>query len=597
MVLEQTFLEDIIPDLLKHHKRCSKTVNLRSLPSQYRGSSTLSLPTRLCRLGFSLVTPSIRADLDLIGSHFLSETKARKYEIEIWFSRRKMLEKVISDDILTVNFADDKFVPKIVDLGGDDEGYEKKLELYQPDEHVRELIEVQNGDVKAALDVHLDQRPKLYDITYDNIDITVNSNEYLLGQKDNSLHWCSSIVVEDVIDAIEISDTKHDRNILFSDFEGRIDLASGEREHLLSDYEQLVMNLIAETWPSLFPDMKVKRIEHQYSKEFNKEVKIYTGPLICETESTLEGIAVVIKSLTDELCPTAVNEEGQHVPIFPTTFSGDQKTEKSSRSAQQSSSERSSSERSNSEKSNSKKPGSEKSSSENVATEKQSKLTKTVEKPDLKNCYNRSLFSFLGLYQLLLDSIKEGNGLNCFLIQKKQLKMIHGTGHKNYACSLSSYKHIVLAHPNPQFSHRYMWNMFCGREGKSLNFARDQKNEHLNLWLKNSFKSLCVNLNSRNAQRINKAADMGVRMESKVVEFYELDSPGKSHTKKDRKDQRKQVMNILKKEEVADCKPGRKFNGPCISKNHFNEVTYRSWHLEKDKELTKIHAIRSKYFT
>ena len=65
-----------------------------------------------------------------------------------------------------------------------------------------------------------------------------------------------------------------------------------------------------------------------------------------------------------------------------------------------------------------------------------------------------------------------------------------------------------------------------------MNFARDQKNEHLNLWLKNSFKSLCVNLNSRNAQRINKAADMGVRMESKVVEFYELDSPGKRRTER-----------------------------------------------------------------
>ena len=711
----------------------------------------------LHRLGLSQVTPSIRADLDLIGSHFLSEIKTRKYEIETWFTRRKMLEKVISDNVLTVKFVDDKYVPKIADLGGDDEEVEMKLELYQPDEHVDELIKLQNGDVKAALELHIDQRPKLFDITYDNVDITVNSNEYLLGQKDNSLHWCSSIVVEDAIDAIEISDIKHDRNIMVSDFEARIDLTSGEREHLLYDYEQLVMNLIAETWPSLFPDMKVKRIEHQYSKEFEQEVKIYTGPLICETESTLEGIAQVIKSLTDDLCPTAVNEEGQHVPIFPTTFSGDQKTEKSSRSAQlalldngsmrdklgfivgrhellhymfmlsdvcldlfadkenieeasslsrllkllnprlenkkakdhyyafrdlfsdiyvallgeflrkfldvtnleedatpdsikseedfskkqkllknltrklirsmddeygkcqedaekvkklplfyphekflrkkATSGEKSSSEKSGSEKSSSEKSSSEKSSSEIDATEKHINLTKTAEKPDLKNLYNRSLFSFLGLYQLLLDSIKEGNGLNCFLIQKKQLKMIHGTGHKNYACSLSSYKHIVLAHPNPQFSHRYMWNIFAGREGKSLNFARDQKNEHLNLWLKNSFKSLGVNLNEKNAQRINKAADMGVRMETKVVEFFELDSAGKSHTKKDRKDQRKQVMDILKKEEVADCKPGRKFNGPCVSNNLFDEAIYRSWHLEKDRELTKIHAIRSKYFS
>ena len=185
--------------------------------------------------------------------------------------------------------------------------------------------------------------------------------------------------------------------------------------------------------------------------------------------------------------------------------------------------------------------------------------------------------------------------MNCFLIQKKQLKMIHGTGHKNYACSVTSFKHIVLAHPNPQFSHRFMWNIFAGREGKSLKFPRDQKNEHLNLWLKNSFRSLGVNLNEKNAQRINKSADIGVRMEDKVVDFYELDSSGKSHTKKDRSDQIRKVLDILKNEEVANLKPGRKFNGPL--NNHFDEAFYRSWHLEKDRELAKIHEIRAKYFS
>jgi hypothetical protein len=164
--------------------------------------------------------------------------------------------------------------------------------------------------------------------------ITVNSNEYLLGQKDNSIHWCSSIVVEDAIDAIEISDIKHDRSILGRDFEERIDLTNGERGHLFEDYVQLISNLIANNWPNLFPDMEAKRIKHQYSKEFEKEIKIFTGPLVCETESTLEGISKVITNLTDGLCPTVLNEDGQNVPIFPTTFSGDQKTEKSARSAQ-----------------------------------------------------------------------------------------------------------------------------------------------------------------------------------------------------------------------------------------------------------------------
>ena len=702
----------------------------------------------LHRLGLSLVTHSIRADLDLIGSHFLNETKSRKHEIEMWFTRRKMLEKIISERTLTVKFIDEKHVPNIVELGEDHVKVEKKLDLYQPDKYVHELINLHDNEARAALEVHLDQRPKLFDISYDNIDITVNSNEYLLGQKDNSLHWCSSIVVEDAIDAIEVSDLKHDRSFLRSNFEERIDLTNDEKEHLLSDYEQLLMNLIVANWPSLLPDMKEKRIHHQYSKEFEKEIKIYTGPLVCETESTLEGIAKVIQSLTDDLCPTVLNEDGQNVPVFPTTFSGDQKTEKSARSAQlalldngslrdklsyivgrhellhymfmltdvcmdmfadQENIEEASSlsrllkllnprlenkkakdhfyafrsmfsdiylallgeflrkflnvanleedatpvsikveknmvkkqklfknlirklvrsvddeyakcledaeevkklppfyphnkflrKRESCSKPSNENSAQKKSVDENDATEKpdnekHSKTTKSP-KPDLRNIYSRSLFSFLGFYHLLLDSIKEGNGLNCFLIQKKQLKMIHGTGHKNYACSVTSFKHIVLAHPNPQFSHRFMWNIFAGREGKSLKFPRDQKNEHLNLWLKNSFRSLGVNLNEKNAQRINKSADIGVRMEDKVVDFYELDSSGKSHTKKDRSDQIRKVLDILKNEEVANLKPGRKFNGPL--NNHFDEAFYRSWHLEKDRELAKIHEIRAKYFS
>ena len=225
---------------------------------------------------------------------------------------------------------------------------------------------------------------------------------------------------------------------------------------------------------------------------------------------------------------------------------------------------------------------------------KNSKSTEASEKPDHKNSYARSLFSFLGFYHLMLDSIKEGNGLNCFLIQKKLHKTIYSTGHKNYACSVSSYKQVVLGHPSPQFSHRYMWNIFAGRGGKSLKFARDQKNEHLNHYLKTCFRSLGVNLNEKNAHRINNSADVGVKMESKVADFFQLDSGGKSHTKKDRTVQIRKVMEIFKNDNNANVVPGRKFNGPVPSQ--FDEAEYRSWHLLKDKELAKISEIRFNYF-
>ena len=82
------------------------------------------------------------------------------------------------------------------------------------------------------------------------------------------------------------------------------------------------------------PDLDLTTIKHQYSEEFEKGVTVWTGPLVCENESNLEGMAKIITTLTDELCPATTNRDGLKVPICPTTFSGDQKTEKASRSAQ-----------------------------------------------------------------------------------------------------------------------------------------------------------------------------------------------------------------------------------------------------------------------
>ena len=79
-------------------------------------------------------------------------------------------------------------------------------------------------------------------------------------------------------------------------------------------------------------------------------------------------------------------------------------------------------------------------------------------KPDSKNSYGKSLLSVLGTFFFLIDCANEGNGLLTFLIQKKLHKPIWATCHKNYAVSLLSYKHNVLAHPNAQFAHQYLWN-------------------------------------------------------------------------------------------------------------------------------------------
>ena len=82
------------------------------------------------------------------------------------------------------------------------------------DPFITEMVE-KYGSASLSLELHLDKRPKLQDVTYDNIgmaiinircniiyikfcflDIGCQGNEFLIGDQDKSKHWTSSIIVE-----------------------------------------------------------------------------------------------------------------------------------------------------------------------------------------------------------------------------------------------------------------------------------------------------------------------------------------------------------------------------------------------------------------
>jgi hypothetical protein len=212
-------------------------------------------------------------------------------------------------------------------------------------------------------------------------------------------------------------------------------------------------------------------------------------------------------------------------------------------------------------------------------------------KPDAKNDYMCSLLSFIGQLLFLVDCQKNGNALNTFLIQKKLTKIVFSTGHKNYSSTLINFKRIVLGHWNPQFSHRYMWNISAGRAGKGEKMARDQREEHLNRYLKDSFKSVGVNLDEKNATRINNSCDLSMKIERNIVSFHKLDLSGIGHTDRDRSKQIEVLADLFKREKVAHNIPGRSFKGPIVSKNldeQFDEANYRVWHYRREKEMHKF---------
>ena len=222
----------------------------------------------------------------------------------------------------------------------------------------------------------------------------------------------------------------------------------------------------------------------------------------------------------------------------------------------------------------------------------------TKPKKDLKQDYSRSMMAFIGVFVQMIESVKEANGLDCYLLQKKVHKIVQGSGHKNYACSIASFKQNVLGHNSPKFSHAYMWNLFSGRPGSGMKMARDQRVEHLNRFLKEGFKSLGVNLDEKNAKRINNSADIGQKIEGKINEFYHLDVPGKSHKKKDRTQIIIKLTELYKKEKVSSFVPSRRFKGPKVSpalENDFDEAQFLSWHHSKSKELLKFSQYKEKY--
>ena len=282
------------------------------------------------RMGLSLVSKTIRSDMDVISTHFMNEVEDRKLRIEQWAMEREMYEKEVKAELtknaqnfnsqnfgrkLYVKYTQNELIPPIVDLS--------ELEFVNanivPNTHVIEMIH-KHGSAEKALDDHLDNRPADFTVTYDNIDIGVTPNEFI-GEvtKDQSLHWCSSMVFEDVVRGNELIDDHAERteNV---DFNELVKLTEDERNHLLADYTQLVINIVVNNWPNSFPEMKSKHIAHQYTREFEAGVRSLTGPLVCETESTLEGISCVIKTLVEAVCPSKVDERGLKSPIHPTTF-------------------------------------------------------------------------------------------------------------------------------------------------------------------------------------------------------------------------------------------------------------------------------------
>ena len=118
---------------------------------------------------------SIRSDQRKMGQNFLYEVKVRKVEVENWARQRQVLEEAIKsekmepgsdkkvENELSVNFVADECVEIMHNLG------HKVNRLAPVDDHFLNVMKAEYDTASDALEAHLDMRPKLYDVSYDNI--------------------------------------------------------------------------------------------------------------------------------------------------------------------------------------------------------------------------------------------------------------------------------------------------------------------------------------------------------------------------------------------------------------------------------------------
>ena len=130
---------------------------------------------------------SIRSDQQKMGNNFLKEVKDRKAEVEVWAFQKQVLEEAVkaekiesakvrissSRNNLQVIFVADDEVEVINDLGN------LLHTVVSRDEVFLEDMKAVHGSAAESMEAHLDMRPKLYDLSYDNIGEDI-SGLYLL---------------------------------------------------------------------------------------------------------------------------------------------------------------------------------------------------------------------------------------------------------------------------------------------------------------------------------------------------------------------------------------------------------------------------------
>ena len=95
------------------------------------------------------------------------------------------------------------------------------------------------------------------------------------------------------------------------------------------------------------------------------------------------------------------------------------------------------------------------------------------------------------------------------------------------------------------------------------------------------------------------SADLGIQIENKVNDFFDIDVAGKAHSKKNRDAQIKKLTEMFKKEKCTIVVPGRVFKGPHVLSDvftMFDEAKYRVWYRNKEKELLRFQKLRENFF-
>lgn len=203
-------------------------------------------------------------------------------------------------------------------------------------------------------------------------------------------------------------------------------------------------------------------------------------------------------------------------------------------------------------------------------------------KPDHIKEYAKDVLTMGLFYMEFQDAIREGDGKRVLICWKFLMLIYRATGHVNYAkeaLTLLCQYHYLFP---KRLAEQLIWSRFINTQGQpGTNIPADLHMEHLNRLCKESLSNLGANKTPKAIQRIGRALGPLQQFLQNFDITTKVEKGGSSHTIRSESADLKIIVNELKKQDVFNNSPGRKYQSfpkhTCNCYKGINKRKLKKW--------------------